>query len=268
MECETLDDVMSLLESGSSVRHTGSTQMNEQSSRSHSVFTVNIGKCSNNDQWGSLVLRSWFYFSIFWYEILTVKTHLLFLGQKWSENDVMAEKRKQSESTESLDEGAFHLNFISWMCIRDFSACMWMFFFCNQYHIMHFHRILVKSDFRGQYFFVFNVFCCYVVFVFLMIILLLEVLQILTLNSRYLLCSKTLICYVHVLLNHKNTCIYIVHVPVILTVKQTIRNIDIGVDIILSKWESSENQSSLFSGESSSKGLLFGTVLTCNYAMS
>lgn len=52
-------------------------------------------------------------FSIFWYEILTVKTHLLFLGQKWSENDVMAEKRKQSESTESLDEGAFHLNFIS-----------------------------------------------------------------------------------------------------------------------------------------------------------
>lgn len=48
VECETLDDVMSLLESGSSVRHTGSTQMNEQSSRSHSVFTVNIGKCSNN----------------------------------------------------------------------------------------------------------------------------------------------------------------------------------------------------------------------------
>lgn len=142
------------------------------------------------------------------------------------------------------------------------------FFFCNQCHIMHFHRILVKSDFRGQYFFVFNVFCCYVVFVFLMIILLLEVLQILTLNSRYLLCSKTLICYVHVLLNHKNTFIYIVHVPVILTVKQTIRNIDIGVDIILSKWESSENQSSLFSGETSSKGLLFGTVLTCNYAMS
>lgn len=38
---------------------------------------------------------------------------LLILGQKWSENDVMADKRKQSESTESLDEGAFHLNFIS-----------------------------------------------------------------------------------------------------------------------------------------------------------
>ncbi|XP_078332438.1 kinesin-like protein KIF27 isoform X4 [Crassostrea virginica] len=68
VECESLDDVMSLLESGSAVRHTGSTQMNEHSSRSHSVFTVNI-------------------------------------GQKWLENDVMAEKRKQSESTESLDEG-------------------------------------------------------------------------------------------------------------------------------------------------------------------
>lgn len=33
--------------------------------------------------------------------------YIVFLGQKWSENDVMAEKRKQSESTESLDEGAF-----------------------------------------------------------------------------------------------------------------------------------------------------------------
>ncbi|XP_061178029.1 kinesin-like protein KIF27 isoform X2 [Saccostrea echinata] len=71
VECETLDDVMSLLESGSAVRTTGSTQMNEHSSRSHSVFTVNI-------------------------------------GQKWTENDVMAEKRKQSESTESLDEDITH----------------------------------------------------------------------------------------------------------------------------------------------------------------
>ncbi|XP_048780280.1 kinesin-like protein KIF27 isoform X2 [Ostrea edulis] len=69
VECESLDDIMSLLESGSAVRHTGSTQMNEHSSRSHSVFTVNI-------------------------------------GQKWTDNDVMAEKRKQSESTESLEEGS------------------------------------------------------------------------------------------------------------------------------------------------------------------
>ena len=44
VECDTLDDVMSLLVSGSAVRHTGSTQMNEHSSRSHSIFTVTVGK--------------------------------------------------------------------------------------------------------------------------------------------------------------------------------------------------------------------------------
>ena len=43
VECESLDEIMSLLESGSSVRHTGSTQMNEHSSRSHSIFTVVVG---------------------------------------------------------------------------------------------------------------------------------------------------------------------------------------------------------------------------------
>ncbi|CAG5123649.1 unnamed protein product, partial [Candidula unifasciata] len=44
VQCESLDEVMSLLESGSAARHTGSTQMNEQSSRSHSIFTVVIGQ--------------------------------------------------------------------------------------------------------------------------------------------------------------------------------------------------------------------------------
>ncbi|KAI8784176.1 kinesin-like protein KIF27 isoform X1 [Biomphalaria glabrata] len=44
VECESLDEVMSLLESGSAARHTGFTQMNEQSSRSHSIFTVVIGQ--------------------------------------------------------------------------------------------------------------------------------------------------------------------------------------------------------------------------------
>ena len=44
VECETLDEVMSCIESGSSVRHTGSTQMNEHSSRSHSIFTIFVGK--------------------------------------------------------------------------------------------------------------------------------------------------------------------------------------------------------------------------------
>ncbi|KAK7479550.1 hypothetical protein BaRGS_00029187 [Batillaria attramentaria] len=41
-QVESLDEVMSLLEAGSAARHTGSTQMNEHSSRSHSVFTVLI----------------------------------------------------------------------------------------------------------------------------------------------------------------------------------------------------------------------------------
>lgn len=44
IECETMEEVMAYLEQGSSFRHTGSTQMNEQSSRSHSVFTILIGK--------------------------------------------------------------------------------------------------------------------------------------------------------------------------------------------------------------------------------
>lgn len=44
VECDTADDVMSYLERGSAYRHTGSTQMNEKSSRSHAVFTVLIGE--------------------------------------------------------------------------------------------------------------------------------------------------------------------------------------------------------------------------------
>jgi len=43
VECETVDDVMSYLERGSTHRHTGLTRMNDQSSRSHSVFTLVIG---------------------------------------------------------------------------------------------------------------------------------------------------------------------------------------------------------------------------------
>lgn len=42
----------------------------------------------------------------------------------------------------------------------------------------------------------------------------------------------------------------------------TIWNIDIGIDIIRSKWKSSENESSLFSGELPSKGLFLGPYLT------
>ncbi|XP_068175181.1 kinesin-like protein kif7 [Antennarius striatus] len=39
-EVEGLDEVLSLLESGNTARHTGSTQMNPNSSRSHTIFTV------------------------------------------------------------------------------------------------------------------------------------------------------------------------------------------------------------------------------------
>ncbi len=48
LECETVDEVMSCLEQGSVYRHTGTTQMNEQSSRSHTIFTVFIGKLLSN----------------------------------------------------------------------------------------------------------------------------------------------------------------------------------------------------------------------------
>ncbi|CAH2294228.1 kinesin KIF27 [Pelobates cultripes] len=43
-ECQvkSADEVMSLLESGSAARHTSTTQMNEHSSRSHAIFTINI----------------------------------------------------------------------------------------------------------------------------------------------------------------------------------------------------------------------------------
>jgi kinesin family member 27 len=40
--CHSLEEVMACFDAGSALRHTGSTLMNEQSSRSHSVFTVSI----------------------------------------------------------------------------------------------------------------------------------------------------------------------------------------------------------------------------------
>lgn len=40
--CSTLDEVMSCFDNGTTLRHTGSTLMNEHSSRSHSVFTITI----------------------------------------------------------------------------------------------------------------------------------------------------------------------------------------------------------------------------------
>ncbi|XP_059382936.1 kinesin-like protein kif7 [Carassius carassius] len=43
-EVEGLDEVLSLLESGKTARHTGATQMNPYSSRSHTIFTVLMGQ--------------------------------------------------------------------------------------------------------------------------------------------------------------------------------------------------------------------------------
>ncbi|XP_078456210.1 kinesin-like protein KIF27 [Lampetra planeri] len=39
---ETEDEVLSLLEAGNAARHTGTTQMNEHSSRSHTIFTLTV----------------------------------------------------------------------------------------------------------------------------------------------------------------------------------------------------------------------------------
>ncbi|XP_077200786.1 kinesin-like protein KIF27 isoform X2 [Paroedura picta] len=41
-QVENVAEVMSLLETGNAARHTGTTQMNEHSSRSHAVFTISI----------------------------------------------------------------------------------------------------------------------------------------------------------------------------------------------------------------------------------
>ncbi|KAM4631302.1 kinesin-like protein kif7 isoform 1-T2 [Polymixia lowei] len=46
-EVEGLDEVLSLLESGNTARHTGATQMNPHSSRSHTIFTVYM-----DQRWG------------------------------------------------------------------------------------------------------------------------------------------------------------------------------------------------------------------------
>ncbi|CAF0941319.1 unnamed protein product [Rotaria sordida] len=40
--CDSIDDVVSLLKKGSNVRHTGATHMNDESSRSHAIFTLYI----------------------------------------------------------------------------------------------------------------------------------------------------------------------------------------------------------------------------------
>nr|XP_044987411.1 kinesin-like protein KIF27 isoform X2 [Jaculus jaculus] len=51
-EChvENMDEVMSLLKVGNAARHTGITQMNEHSSRSHAIFTISICQVEKNTE--------------------------------------------------------------------------------------------------------------------------------------------------------------------------------------------------------------------------
>ncbi len=60
--CHSIDDVVSLLKKGSNVRHTGATQMNDESSRSHAIFTLYIGMNRIPFKW-ILKNRCFFFFS-------------------------------------------------------------------------------------------------------------------------------------------------------------------------------------------------------------
>ncbi|XP_072815306.1 kinesin-like protein KIF27 isoform X2 [Vicugna pacos] len=47
-QAESADEVLSLLEMGNAARHTGTTQMNEHSSRSHAIFTISVCQVKKN----------------------------------------------------------------------------------------------------------------------------------------------------------------------------------------------------------------------------
>ncbi|XP_031214445.1 kinesin-like protein KIF27 isoform X2 [Mastomys coucha] len=59
-ECqvESVEDVMSLLQVGNSARHTGTTQLNEHSSRSHAIFTINVCQIEKNTE--AAEAREWY----------------------------------------------------------------------------------------------------------------------------------------------------------------------------------------------------------------
>ena len=59
--CTTLDEVIACFDAGTMLRHTGSTQMNEQSSRSHSVFTVTVEQRWSDNANGKTVHESAIY---------------------------------------------------------------------------------------------------------------------------------------------------------------------------------------------------------------
>jgi hypothetical protein len=53
-----VDQVLALMRKGAENRHTGETRMNRESSRSHSVFTCVVEKCSRSTQGVTSVICS------------------------------------------------------------------------------------------------------------------------------------------------------------------------------------------------------------------
>lgn len=58
-EVEGLDEVLSLLESGNTARHTGATQMNPNSSRSHTIFTLYMDQRRGSSRLYATAGSSW-----------------------------------------------------------------------------------------------------------------------------------------------------------------------------------------------------------------
>ncbi|CAF3564845.1 unnamed protein product [Adineta steineri] len=56
--CYSIDDVVSLLKKGSTVRHVGATQMNDESSRSHAIFTLYIEQRLRDKNSNSTIIQA------------------------------------------------------------------------------------------------------------------------------------------------------------------------------------------------------------------
>ena len=65
MECQTIDDVFSCLETGLALRHTGPMMLNQLSSRSHSIFTLYIQQAWTQGMKMFQLSQNYILFSIF-----------------------------------------------------------------------------------------------------------------------------------------------------------------------------------------------------------
>jgi kinesin family member 27 len=89
VQCNTLEEVMACFEAGSAIRHTGSTQMNEQSSRSHSVFTISV-----EQRWSEANAKSNVRESVAMYELGGgVADRSFYLGAKFHFVDLAGSER-------------------------------------------------------------------------------------------------------------------------------------------------------------------------------